>query len=60
MQAKSIFKSKVFYGSLTVILIGVLTWIGGDKEKGLAGVITGLGLIAARLNSNTKTYIRKK
>lgn len=59
MQAKTILKSKVFYGAVTTILIGVFTWVSGDKTSGMFSIITGLGIIAARLNSNTKVYIRK-
>lgn len=59
MRSKSLFKSKVFYGAISTIIIGVLAYQGGNKAEGLTGIVSGIGIIAARLNSNTKTHIIK-
>lgn len=60
MLRKSIFRSKIFWGGINAIALGVLSIIQKDYAIGVGGIITGIGIIACRFSSNTKVYIKKK
>lgn len=59
MRSKSLFASKIFYGAVTTIALGVIAYTSGNKAEGITGIVTGLGIIAARLNTKTKAHIVK-
>jgi len=57
---KSIFTSKIFYGGLTTIVVGFFAFRSGNYEQGITGIITGIGIIAARFFSTKRVYIKKQ
>jgi len=60
MIRKSVFKSKIFWGGVNTIALGVISVIQKDYAIGVGGIITGMGIIVCRFSSNTKNYIKKK
>jgi hypothetical protein len=58
MKTKSIFKSKIVWGGVASIAMGIYLIYTHHVNEGITSITTGLWVIFSRLNSNTKLTLK--
>lgn len=59
METKSIFRSKLFWLGAINVIIGVLQYIGGALDTGVAITINGIAIVVLRALTSQGIYLKK-
>ena len=51
---KPFYKSKIFWQAIIVFITGIIAVINKDYAIGITGIITGIGIIISRWNTDKK------